>query len=64
MAGNARDWTTTPGEGERDTRVVRGGAWYGMRINSRCAYRDLSAPANVVDVIGLRVVVPARKTRP
>ena len=37
-------------------RVLRGGSWYVIAYDSRCAFRDFCAPAGIYNVIGFRCV--------
>jgi formylglycine-generating enzyme required for sulfatase activity len=70
MTGNTWDWTSSlytpypydavdgreapspPGA----RRVVRGGSWSGGQVAARASYRDVNAPGNRADNVGLRVV--------
>ncbi|MEM7246449.1 MAG: bifunctional serine/threonine-protein kinase/formylglycine-generating enzyme family protein [Acidobacteriota bacterium] len=59
--GNVRDWTSTPvvegvGEGARETRVVRGGAWINNDVYSHVASTYSGAHQRTFDFIGFRVV--------
>jgi serine/threonine-protein kinase len=63
LGGNVRDWTATPGGGDRESRVVRGGCWHLTRLGARCAARLLFEPPGVDAGLGFRVVVSARRTR-
>jgi len=71
MLGNVLEWTRshlkdypyTPdgrenlGAGENVLRVVRGGSWYDLRLNARCACRYGNHPVNRLDILGFRVVL-------
>jgi len=71
QAGNVYDWTSSlylpypydPAQSEKTEsdgeRVVRGGSWYLIRLNARCAYRYRSVPDNFYNNIGFRLVSPA-----
>jgi formylglycine-generating enzyme required for sulfatase activity len=61
MGGNVRDWTSTrvlegEGEGSRDARVLRGGAWLMGRLHPRCAARGFLEPSYVAGIMGIRLV--------
>ena len=52
-----RDAVIDPrGPGSGTDRVRRGGSWYGPGSRCRCAYRNLSNPANRYQTTGFRLV--------
>jgi len=55
MAGNVWEWTSS--EYDKDTRVLRGGAWGNSGWLARCACRGDGLPAFRDGDVGLRVVV-------
>jgi formylglycine-generating enzyme required for sulfatase activity len=53
MSGNVWEWTAS--DFNKDTKVVRGGSWFTLQINARCAYRFWFDPVIRIDYIGFRV---------
>jgi len=67
MSGNVWEWCRTKWRADykgqpderlegTDTRVLRGGAFYGEARGVRCAYRSRYNPGNRYRVFGFRVV--------
>jgi serine/threonine-protein kinase len=56
MAGNARDWTSTPGAGLRDVRAVRGSSWDDPALLARCALTHEIVASFVNARLGFRLV--------
>ena len=69
MTGNTWEWTSSrymdypynAADSREDPvtpvarRVVRGGSWYASQVNARATYRNVGAPGNRLDNLGLRV---------
>ena len=70
QAGNVYNWTSSlylpypykPAKSEKPEaegeRVVRGGSWYNVRGNARCAYRYRTVPDYFTNNVGFRLVSP------
>ena len=71
MAGNVWEWTRSvykgypydPADGREDldagdTRVVRGGSFFNLRFDARCAVRRWVGPQGSWSSFGFRVVSP------
>ena len=58
LAGNVWEWTVSPWEPGRPTRVVRGGSWFSPLELARCAERDWGIPDGSSGIIGFRCVSP------
>jgi formylglycine-generating enzyme required for sulfatase activity len=54
MAGNVCEWTASAYD--KDTMVLRGGSWDGLRDYARCAYRDRYVPGFRGNIVGFRCV--------
>ncbi len=56
MAGNVWEWTDSWYDDDKDSKVLRGGSWFGYRDDARCAYRDGFDPDGRVFSVGFRCV--------
>ena len=54
---HADDGREDLGAGDDISRVVRGGSWYDVRLNARCAYRFGFPPDDRLSGLGFRVVL-------
>jgi formylglycine-generating enzyme required for sulfatase activity len=54
MAGNVWEWTESWYDKEKEYRVLRGGSWFNVAYDCRCAYRSSDLPGIRGDVAGFR----------
>ena len=55
MSGNVWEWCENKLNENRNSRVLRGGAWYGFQAYARAAYRDDYFPDSRFSEFGFRV---------
>ncbi|MCP4422082.1 MAG: formylglycine-generating enzyme family protein, partial [Chloroflexi bacterium] len=55
MSGNVWEWTSSWYDDDKDSRSLRGGAFYDNQRNSRAAYRFNDLPIIRLDDVGFRV---------
>ena len=54
MAGNVWEWTSSYYDKDKDSFVLRGGSWFSISSNCRCACRNHVAPVSRDSIIGFR----------
>lgn len=55
MSGNVREWCNNLHSSEQESRVLRGGSWYGRAAGCRAADRSWLGPAQRYSRVGFRV---------
>jgi len=58
MTGNVWEWTGSWYESEQIKRILRGGSWFNVRRNVRCAFRSRFVPVLFNIDVGFRVLSP------
>lgn len=56
MAGNVREWTSTPDPAHNDMCVVKGASWVDLHITARAAYREMVPIESRSHIISFRCV--------
>lgn len=55
LSGNVWEWTAS--SWDTDNKVLRGGSWFDIGGDARCAARDRGVPDDFLDIVGFRVVL-------
>lgn len=59
MAGNVREWTATPSQGDPKMVMVKGASWVDLSVNARAAHKEYIPKTGYGHIVGFRCVKDA-----
>ena len=56
MAGNVREWTSTPSPADPKMAMIKGASWVDLSVNARAAHKEYIPKAGYGHIVGFRCV--------